>query len=350
MDGPFFRSTTRHSSHPVNRAGYTTRTWYTQPRPRVAPLPYSMSSAESSSPDLDAHLNGAASYLVGFPGREIALSRAHSKLRDAIGARAQGLTGVAEWRQSADMIGDRATQLFRAANNLRKGNLPGFARELGVKTKRRHSKISPKKVSKNAGGLWLEYWLGWAPLIGDIGNAVQVLQSAPPWDKIHGTGSCYKTFNNSVTYPYFVRIVDSASTKVSVKLGAKVRCSNPNLFLANQLGFVNPASTAWELVPLSFVVNWFVNVQEFLDQFTTFVGLEIEHPYTTTFGTASGTYAEDWLFPNPPPMIAAATKAVSMSRAPGIEQFSIVWRPPSALSVTRGLTSISLLVQQLKGF
>jgi hypothetical protein len=248
------------------------------------------------------------------------------------------------------MISDRASQLLRAAGKLKKGNLPGFARELGIKPKRQHDKMSPKKVSKNAGGMWLEYWLGWAPLLGDIGNAIEVLQSSPPWDKIHGSGTCVKTFDNSVTYPNLVSIGDRARTKVSVKLGAKVRCSNPNLFLANQLGFVNLASTAWELVPLSFIVNWFVNVQEFLDQFTTFVGLDVEHPYTTVFGTASGTYSEVWLYPNPPPIVVANSKAAAMSRAPGIEQLSIVWRPPSALSVTRGLTSISLLVQQLKNF
>lgn len=349
MDGPFFRSTTRHSSHPSNRAAYTTRVWYTQPRPRVAPLPYSMSSAESSSPDLDAHLNGAAAYLIPFPGRDVALSRAHEKLRDAIGSRAQGLTALAEWESSISMIEKRAMQLFRAAKKLKQGNLPGFARELGIKTKRRHNKISPKKVSKNAGSLWLEYWLGWAPMVGDIANAVEVLQSEPPWDRVHGSGLCTMSFNNSVTIPNFVSIVDLAKTTVRVKLGAKVRCSNPNLFLANQLGFVNPAATAWELVPLSFVVNWFVPVQGFLEQFTTFVGLDVEHPYTTTYGTASGTYVEQWLIPNPPTGVNAATKAAAMVRAPGIERMSIVWRPPATLSVTRGLTSMSLLVQQLKG-
>lgn len=349
MDGPFFRSTTRHSRYP-NRASYTTRTWYTQKRPRVAPLPYSMSTSTSSSPDLDAHLNGASVYLSSLPGREIALSRAHEKLRDAIGSRAQGLTGLAEWKSSISMIENRALQLFRAARKLKQGNLPGFARELGIRPKRRHNKISPKKVSKNAGGLWLEYWLGWAPLVGDIANAVEVLQSEPPWDRIHGTGLCKTSFDNSVVYPDFVSIVDRAQTVVRVRLGAKVRCSNPNLFLANQLGFVNPAATAWELVPLSFVVNWFVPVQSFLEQFTTFVGLEVEHPYTTTYGTASGTYAEQWLVPNPPIGINGATTAAVVSRVLGIEHMSIVWRPPDTLSVTRGLTSISLLVQQLKGF
>lgn len=350
MDGPFFRSTTRHSSHPVNRAGYTTRMWFTQPRPRKAPLPYSMSTSESSSRELDCALNGASAYLVPFPGRDVALARAHAKLRDAIGPRAQGLTAVAEWRSTVDMISSRAMPLVRAARMLKKGNLHGFARELGLRVKRQHAKMHPKKVSKNAGGLWLKYWLGWAPTVGDIGNAIEVLQSSPPWEKIHGSGTCVKRHDNSALYPDFVNIVDRAQTKVSVRIGAKVRCSNPNLFLANQLGFVNPAATAWELVPLSFVVNWFVSVQEFLEQFSTFVGLEVEHPYTTTFGTASGTYSEQWLVPNPPIGITAATSAAQMSRTPGIEQMTIVWRPPAALSVTRGLTAISLLVQQLKSF
>lgn len=75
----------------------------------------------------------------------------------------------------------------------------------------------------------------------------------------------------------------SSGGKVIVKQGATFTLENKNLFLANRLGLVNPAAVAWELVPFSFVVDWFTNFGGYLDGFTDLVGLSYTDAYTTTY-------------------------------------------------------------------
>lgn len=45
-----------------------------------------------------------------------------------------------------------------------------------------------------------------------------------------------------------------------VKIGATISIDNPGLFESWNWGLTDPVSLAWELVPLSFVVDWFLHV------------------------------------------------------------------------------------------
>jgi hypothetical protein len=55
----------------------------------------------------------------------------------------------------------------------------------------------------------------------------------------------------------------------------KVTIDNPNLWLLNRMGLINPLTVAWDLVPWSFVVNMFVNVNSLLNSVTDTVGLNV---------------------------------------------------------------------------
>lgn len=70
-----------------------------------------------------------------------------------------------------------------------------------------------------------------------------------------------------------IRQVYSGTARVT--LSASCLVSNPNLALANRLGVINPAVVAWDLVPWSFVVNMFVNVNELLSSLTDEVGYDV---------------------------------------------------------------------------
>ena len=80
--------------------------------------------------------------------------------------------------------------------------------------------------------------------------------------------------------------------------------SSPNSLKANQLGLVNPASVAWELIPFSFLVDWFLPVGKFLESYTDTVGMQLDniqrmerreanHIYVSTY---SGTNDKDQAF------------------------------------------------------
>lgn len=61
----------------------------------------------------------------------------------------------------------------------------------------------------------------------------------------------------------------------------RVRVTNPNLLLFNQLGLVNPAYVLWDAVPFSFVADWFLPVGRYLQSYSDWVGLHLDDPMTT---------------------------------------------------------------------
>jgi hypothetical protein len=210
-----------------------------------------------------------------------------------------------------------------------------------------------RKKGKSFGNLFLEGHFGWEPLVKDIGAAVEVLQSGVPPCRV--VTSSKGTRTGSANTPTYNDPIDywSWTDTVAWQIGADVIVSNPNLWLANQLGFVNPALVAWDMVPFSFVLNWFVSVEEFLSGFTDFWGLTLSNSWTSSYVIRS---ERQWQIQKNWPNTGSNTvyydytrKFVQAKRVPGgIPTPSLLIRQPWRLSPTRGLTAVSLLLQQLR--
>lgn len=48
-------------------------------------------------------------------------------------------------------------------------------------------------------------------------------------------------------------------------LTCRFKINNPDLLLPAKVGLTNPLSVAWELIPFSFVVDWFLPIGKYLD-------------------------------------------------------------------------------------
>jgi hypothetical protein len=72
--------------------------------------------------------------------------------------------------------------------------------------------------------------------------------------------------------------------------------SSPETASLGAMGLTNPLLIAWELLPWSFVVDWFLPVGKFVENMDATAGLTFKDGYLTTYevidsiGTVDGSY------------------------------------------------------------
>lgn len=266
----------------------------------------------------------------------------YSRLQSEIKRASLGVT-VAEGREALTLMALRAGQLYRSFKHLKRGRFGDFVRELKVRPLKKHERTRWTKP-KHAASIWLEYWFGWAPLVGDIDACVDVLTSAPP--PLILTGSATRKISGGgvvngggqlLTYQY--------SGKAVVKQYARVRIENPNALLRQQAGLTNAAEIAWAIVPFSFLVDWFGNVGDVLRARTDFSGLVIEEAYATAHCKLQSAQSQAWNAGTPwYRKWSGMNQQVCTRRILRIVGPELQFKLPQRLSVTRAATAISLLV------
>lgn len=120
---------------------------------------------------------------------------------------------------------------------------------------------------------WLEYRYGWQPLIYSVYDAADNLdrdlrEKFFRIDAISGIrkGPYTSTTGNGTFGAPKVRIVDIGSDRCEMKLFFKSD-AGPKI---SDWTSLNPFGIAWELMPLSFVADWFVNVSQQLSLWENF--------------------------------------------------------------------------------
>lgn len=223
--------------------------------------------------------------------RSIARERFNSKLRDQaeIGA------ALAQYQQSIDMIGNRAMQLYRFAKAMRRFDFVRAGRELNqavygkdgsyyVGTGRHKRPLNLRKNSRAAAANFLEYSFGWAPLVSDVVSAMNILDNpAKGTMNVRASARGAETLTRSNMWNILTTLNGMHAYSAHCTCSADVEVVNPNVSLAAQLGLVNPAAVGWEVVPFSFVIDYFVNVQSYLENFTSLFGLRLSNVWSTTY-------------------------------------------------------------------
>ncbi len=196
------------------------------------------------------------------------------------GKRAEGLVNIAEAEKSMLMLAKRTRQVYDILRSASRGDIGGVARGLNLTTDDvRRRFISPSAATKKAAGSWLEYNFGWKPIIQDCATAIDILQREFDYDRTRGTGNSSADWNyNPQLLPGQSDYKSSGKAKIRFTCSGQITVPNPNLYLANQLGFVNPGRVVWDLVPFSFVIDWFLPVGAFLNSFTNDYGLVVNKP------------------------------------------------------------------------
>lgn len=177
-----------------------------------------------------------------------------------------------EASKTSDLILGKARQIDRAYRAFRRGRLKEVARILN---------IGPTRVHKT----WLEYKYGWMPLMYDAKNAAEFFAQ-----QAMGRRPSYyvkQSVKNSFVYDEVVMQTEYGMTQplvpskrhckvdVTVKQKIWVELTSPNLAALQQTGVTNPELYAWEVMPYSFVIDWFISVGDWLTSMTALNGIAI---------------------------------------------------------------------------
>jgi len=213
--------------------------------------------------------------------------------------------GVAfgEMHETIGLISKTVTRIAKAARYLKKGNPVACAQQLGLSSRsprvralnRKYSSRA-KVASKGISNAFLEYSFGWKPLVSDISGSMVALyesqQARPPIVKAVGKSPIdyhheQKRVNYlELAYPgggvrQWIDRVDHITGQATTVYRYEV--TNPVINQLSQLGLTNPLSTVYELLPFSFVVDWFANIGQCLDRGDLWYGKQFLDGSTTVF-------------------------------------------------------------------
>lgn len=210
------------------------------------------------------------------PESDSLVSRAETKALDDLreGDVQLGET-FAQWRQTTRLV-TRHTDSIRVQWTSFKRKYPRAA-----------SKIQKNCRGCSSSQLWLELVYGWVPLLQDIYGSIAILS-----DLVDKTGlvvRCRGSAKDVTTEvcpggrllsspfgPGFNVSISEFELATSHRVGVLLwyQLKNQNIATFSALGLINPAELSWNLVPYSFLVDWFLPIGPWLGSFTADAGME----------------------------------------------------------------------------
>jgi hypothetical protein len=227
-----------------------------------------------------------------------------AKLRDSDLNLAQA---YAERKQTANTLVSSAKTVAKALGSLKKGNFAGAAKALGLtkppkRAKRRFGKaysqgLSPSATADAVSDAWLSLQYGWKPLLQDVYGAAVTLAKTNLAGENPNTIYAVATSGSSRKFEQRKRVNSTVPSDASgidsmmQTMKASIQCrmsvtyerSSPIPKSLASLGITNPALLAWELVPYSFVVDWFFPVGQWFQGLDATSGLTFVSGYRTIF-------------------------------------------------------------------
>lgn len=148
---------------------------------------------------------------------------------------------------------------------------------------RNYSESAGLSLTKWVSNAWLELQFGWKPLLQDVYNLVSQTTTLMdgkyfPTLTLRGHGSSFRTGADSYFEAgyYYDTSLSNLTYSIDYSVTALFKVDE-TLTIANALGLDNPASIAWELVPFSFVVDWFLPINKYLSNLSALNGLTLIH-------------------------------------------------------------------------
>lgn len=239
---------------------------------------------------LDAASRGVPnSFRVHLDDGEDALRLAKARLINEVKRSKTNIAvSLAEAGQAFRMFGSTTKRIISAYRALRHGDVEGLRRSIYVKPKHEASLLrrGPLDIRRHAPSLWLELQYGWKPLLSDMYGAVTQLHSRveegyPIRARASARRSRKRRENTPVTGITYWDVQQAQTSRAKLMVDYWVDSSfSANL---NDWGLTNPLEVVWELVPYSFVVDWFIPVGNYLSTFDAYLGVTFKRGFEVLY-------------------------------------------------------------------
>lgn len=233
-------------------------------------------------------------FLTSSQEESLMLDAKHKALSDARDQKVSVPVMFAEGRETVRMLAETVRRVGKAYRFFQTGQFHRAAKELNLPfdfvTRR----------SRTAASHWLEYALGWQPLLADAKGLLELAEEGlldpERGPRFSSKGTAQTSFKWSPT------IVGQGSSNLpggETKLqGLTVATARAGLLLEYKpganglvgvgLGNFDPLSTLWEVTPFSFVFDYFVDVGSYLEALSSLQDVIVKAGYVSCTQVAFG--------------------------------------------------------------
>ncbi len=174
---------------------------------------------------------------------------------------------AAEAKKTVNQLADLFKTTLYAIRSIKRGNIGQAIKHM------RGNGLSSR---------WLELQYGIKPLISTLGDAYDLARDYTSGPQlVYGKSS--SKWNDQRTVSLGRGLTGTYTARGGAKTYIAASIESQTLRNMNTVGLGNPASIAWELVPFSFVVDWFVPVGDFLEAVSADAGLKYVDGYTSVW-------------------------------------------------------------------
>jgi len=217
---------------------------------------------------------------------------------------AQAIATIGEARQTVSLAADAFKKSYKVLKYLRNVAAGRYNDDDEIfrdirDTYRRYSR-NPSRARREIQNAWLAYRYGLRPLMHEIESYAEAIQKRKQSRRLRISGYSRdvksKDETGTKTLSQF-----TATTGRHVKIEKFSRCvlyldidiTPPSLF--ERFGFGDIPASAWELVPYSFIADWFLNTGDWFRGIQSYLSLDVAGSCVTTTTRTTETYEHvDW--------------------------------------------------------
>lgn len=188
---------------------------------------------------------------------------------------------------------EKTVEMFVKAGTRVKRFIPNLLNELAKRNaKRRKQGKQELRALDVASSLWLEHRYGWLPLMYDIKGHIDAFERNDQqfWRKSYGNDTSTGRYQDSGSWTYGSGFTSGFTWSDTHNQVTKVRCGiyyidtlDYERRVASNLGLDlwSSSQIVWEVIPFSFVVDWFINVGNWLEAIKPKPGVKTLAEWTT---------------------------------------------------------------------